>query len=224
MEFRKVFDTIPEQFDKWRPKYCKEAFDHIIRYTGLDVRKAVLEIGPGTGQATEPILATGCYCLAVELGEHLYEFTKNKFADYSNFYIVNGDFGTYDFNGSQVDMIYSAATIQWLPEQVAFSRSYELLKSGGYLVMMLMHGDYKTPNEALYEEIQKVYSKCFYPETPYMQKLIYSNAVNYCFIDFVNSSFTAKENLMRTTILNISERTVTISYYKNHIAPSFLAE
>ena len=26
MESRKIFDTIPEKFDKWRPRYCEEAF------------------------------------------------------------------------------------------------------------------------------------------------------------------------------------------------------
>lgn len=27
MEFRKIFDTIPEQFDKFRPRYSQELFD-----------------------------------------------------------------------------------------------------------------------------------------------------------------------------------------------------
>lgn len=152
----------------------------------------MLEIGPGTGQATEPILATGCDYLAVELGEHLYKFTKKKFANYPNFHIVNGDFATYGFQNSRFDMIYSAATIQWIPEQIAFSRSYELLKSGGFLVMMRMSGDYKTTNETLYAEIQKVYSEYFHPETPYTQKLTYANAVNYGFTDFREFRFYSK--------------------------------
>ena len=29
MEFRKVFDTIPEQFDKYRPRYSAELFAEI---------------------------------------------------------------------------------------------------------------------------------------------------------------------------------------------------
>jgi hypothetical protein len=69
MEFRKVFDSIPEQFDKWRPRYCEEVFSDVIQYAKLDTDKIVLEIGPGTGQATEPILKTGCSYLAIELGE-----------------------------------------------------------------------------------------------------------------------------------------------------------
>lgn len=192
MEFRKVFDTIPEKFDKWRPHYCKEAFDCIINNAKLDSSKSVLEIGPGTGQATEPILKTNCNYLAIELGENLYNFTKNKFNSYNNFHIVNGDFELFNYGDKKFDLVYSASTIQWLPEQIAFSKSFELLKNGGYLAMMMLHGDYKTPNETLYREIQEVYSKYFKPETPYTQKLIYRNALNYGFTDFQEYKFQSK--------------------------------
>lgn len=64
MKFRKVFDTIPEKFDKWRPRYCDEVFADVIKHSQLNSEKSALEIGPGTGQATEPILKTGCNYLA----------------------------------------------------------------------------------------------------------------------------------------------------------------
>jgi SAM-dependent methyltransferase len=192
MEFRRVFDTIPEKFDRWRPRYCDEAFAYIIHHTHLDSQKTVLEIGPGTGQATEPILKTGCNYLAIELGEHLAEYTKNKFESYPNFGIVNADFETYDFERQRFDLVFSAATIQWIPEKIAFSKSFDLLNNGGVLAMMMMQGDYKTPNETLYNAIQKVYCEYFHPETPYTQKLIYNNAVNYGFADFRRLEFYSK--------------------------------
>jgi ubiquinone/menaquinone biosynthesis C-methylase UbiE len=184
MEFRKVFDTIPEKFDKWRPRYCNEVFADVIKHSQLDSGKSALEIGPGTGQATEPILKTGCNYLAIELGGHLAEYTKNKFKAYDNFHIVNADFETYNFGRQKFDMVYSAATIQWIPEKIGFSRAFDLLKSGGTFAMMLIKGDYKTPNEPLYNKIQEVYAEYFRPETPYTQKLAYSNVVNYGFVDF----------------------------------------
>ena len=71
MDFRKIFDTIPEEFDRWRPRYCPELFADLAEYGQLGPGKEVLEVGPGTGQATEPVLRTGCSYTAIELGEHL---------------------------------------------------------------------------------------------------------------------------------------------------------
>ena len=192
MEFRKVFDTIPEKFDKWRPRYCDEVFKDVIKHSQLDSGKSALEIGPGTGQATEPILKTGCNYLAIELGEHLAEYTKNKFKSYDNFHIVNADFETYNFEQQKFDLVYSAATIQWIPEKIGFSRAFNLLKSGGTFAMMLMTGEYKTPNEALYNAIEKVYDQYFRPETLYTQKLDYNNVVNYGFVDFERREYYSK--------------------------------
>ena len=73
MEFRKVFDTIPEQFDRYRPRYTERLFSDLIAYAAIGPGKTVLELGPGTGQATDPVLNTGCDYHAIELGEHLYE-------------------------------------------------------------------------------------------------------------------------------------------------------
>ena len=78
MEYRKVFDQIPEQFDKYRPRYCTELFEYLIGYAGVGPGKKVLELGPGTGQATEPILKTGCDYNAIELGENFYAKMKEK--------------------------------------------------------------------------------------------------------------------------------------------------
>ena len=48
MEFRKIFDTIPEQFDRYRPRYCPALFEYLIHDAGIGPGKRVLEIGPGT--------------------------------------------------------------------------------------------------------------------------------------------------------------------------------
>lgn len=183
MDFRKTFDRIPEQFDKWRPRYCDELFADVIEYAKLGSDKTVLEIGPGTGQATEPFLKIGCNYLAIELGEHLAEFTKNKFSSYSNFHIVNDDFETHDFGIQKFDLVYSAATIQWIPEKIGFPKVYDLLKSGGILAMFMTRSDEKSANEELYSQIQEVYQKHFHVETKYTCRLNYDNVVNYGFVD-----------------------------------------
>ena len=183
MDFRKIFDTIPEEFDKWRTRYCDETFNDVIEYSKLGPSKKALEIGPGTGQATEPILKTGCTYLAVELGENLAMYTKNKFSSYNNFEIVNADFETYDFGHDRFDLVYSAATIQWIPEKIGFPKVFDILKSGGTFAMMLTKTDEKSGNEALYMKIEEVYSKYFRPEEEYKCKLNYMNVERYGFTD-----------------------------------------
>lgn len=196
MELRKIFDTIPEQFDRFRPRYSPELFQYLIDHAGIAPGKTVLEIGPGTGQATDPILETGCDYHAIELGEHLYAKMKEKYGAFTNFHIVNDDFITHDFALQRFDMIYSAATIQWIPEQVAFAKTFELLKPGGILAMMLTRSDYKTPNEDLYAKIQKLYDQYYKPEIPYAQGgFRYDHAPEYGYVDFQQHHFPGRREM-----------------------------
>ena len=193
MELRKVFDTIPEQFDRYRPRYSAELFASLVEYAGIGPGKKVLELGPGTGQATDPILNTGCEYHAVELGENMCKMMKRKYGQYPNFNIVNDDFITHNFGSQKFDMIYSAATIQWIPEEIAFSKTFDLLKPGGTLAMMLTKSDYKTPNEELFNKIQQVYSEYFKPEISYTNgSFKYTNAQNYGYAGFEKREFYGK--------------------------------
>ncbi len=176
---RLVFDSIPEKFDKWRVKYNPDLFDYVKKISGLDETKSCLEIGPGTGQASDFAIDSGWDYLAIELGEHLAAKMQEKFGARSNFHIVNADFETYDFGDKKFDLIFSAATIQWIKEDVAYSRVFDLLKEGGILAMMLMRSEYQTPDPALYEDIQKVYDKYFVTDQPYDQKFDYMNGEKY---------------------------------------------
>lgn len=186
MDCRKIFNdkVAPEDFDQFRFQYCDELFADVISYSKLDEAKRTLEIGPGTGQATEPIVQTGCSYLAIELGENFAKSMKDKFHHYPNFSIVNADFETYPFGQNTFDLVYSAAAIQWIPEEIAFPRVYDMLKKNGVLAMFMTHTDYRTPNEKLYEKIQEVYTRFFKPEIPYTAKFDYKHAVKYGFVDF----------------------------------------
>lgn len=119
----------------------------------LNQEKKVLEIGPGTGQATEPILKTGCNYTAIELGENFTSLMKDKFGCYQNFHIVNADFEDYSFNENIYDLVYSAATIQWIPEEIAFTKAYSMLKPGGYLAMFMTRSDETSNCKMDYENV-----------------------------------------------------------------------
>ncbi|MDE6636076.1 MAG: class I SAM-dependent methyltransferase [Lachnospiraceae bacterium] len=211
MDFRKTFDRIPESFDRYRPRYCKELFQELTLVAGLNPKKKVLEIGPGTGQATEPVLKTGCDYTAIELGENFTSFMKNKFGGYENFHIVNADFENYCFEENTYDLVYSAATIQWIPEETAFSKTYKMLKPGGYLAMFMTRSDERTSNIKLAKEIDKVYEKYFHVKQKYNCRLVYENVLNYGFVDLIYKEWKSER------ILNADEYISYISTHCEHI-------
>lgn len=211
MEFRKIFNTIPEEFDKGRTRYCDEVFADLIEYSKLGSGKTVLEIGPGTGQATEPILKTNCSYLAIELGENLAEYTKNKFSSYNNFQIVNDDFIKYSFGKGQFDLVYSAATIQWIPEEIAFPKVHDILKSNGTFAMMFTRTSRKSATEALDLKISEAYDKYFHPEEEYNCKINYDNTKEYGFTDIQYREY------KKTRELTSDEYIGWISTHASHI-------
>jgi SAM-dependent methyltransferase len=179
LDFRTIFDKVPEQFDKWRPRYCDELFNDLIEYAKLNSSKNVLEVGPGTGQATEPILKTNCAYTAIELSEVFVNFMRNSFNTYSNFNIINADFENYNFQPNYFDLIYSAAAFQWIPEKIGYPKAFDILKNGGIFAMFSGNGG--VPDEPLHTQLQEVYKKHFFPEIPYTCKLDYEASYKYGF-------------------------------------------
>lgn len=195
MDFRKTFDRIPEDFDKYRPRYCKELFQELTSACELNSDKKVLEIGPGTGQATEPVLKTGCDYTAIELGENFTSFMKNKFFHYQNFHILNEDFEKYDFADNTFDLVFSAASIQWIPEKIAFPKIYRILKPGGFLAMFMTRSDEESLNVELRRKIDEVYEKYFYVKQRYHCNMRYENALNYGFMNLRYKEWKNKRTL-----------------------------
>lgn len=55
-----TFDTVASTYAKLRPGYVTELYQTIFNYISIDENSNVLEIGSGGGQATAPMLTTGC--------------------------------------------------------------------------------------------------------------------------------------------------------------------
>lgn len=78
MNEEKIFDLISDDYDKYRTTYCEDAFEDVIKFSKLTKGSRVLEIGPGTGQATKPLLDTGCEYYGIDIGENLLAIMKKK--------------------------------------------------------------------------------------------------------------------------------------------------
>ena len=60
-----TFDTVVSIYDKMRPGYAPELFQKIFEYVSVGEKSRVVEVGSGSGQATLPVLKTGCELIEV---------------------------------------------------------------------------------------------------------------------------------------------------------------
>ncbi|MBQ8640101.1 MAG: class I SAM-dependent methyltransferase [Lachnospiraceae bacterium] len=156
---RITFDSDAVNYDQVRPRYCPELFAEIIRKSGITPYSKVLEVGPGTGQATEPFLDFGCKVTAVELGENLADYLQKKYNARKNITVWQGDFLAYP-EEERFDLIYSATAFHWIPREEGFAKVMRILKPGGMVALFWNHpiigGE---PESKINQAMQSVYAK-----------------------------------------------------------------
>lgn len=151
-------------YDKYRPVYVDELFKDIFQMKKLDNNSKALEIGIGTGQATKPILETGCNLLALEIGDQLASFTKEKFQSYGNFNVENSSFEDSSLNDNSYDLVFSASAFHWIPEEFGYSKVFRILKPNGVFARFAIHPYPAKDNIELFEAVQQCYKK-YLPES-----------------------------------------------------------
>lgn len=154
----RYFDENVVMYDKYRPTYVAELYSDIIEYANITENSKILEIGCGTGNATLPFIKQGANVTAVELGENLSEYTKDKFSEYENFNIVNARFEDYNTD-EKYDLIFAATAFHWIKPEYAYSRCKDLLASNGVLATFWNTPRISRDNGELYSEIQALYAE-----------------------------------------------------------------
>lgn len=131
---RALFSCEVDAYDSGRPGYPDGVYDVLREVCGLGPTTRVLEIGPGTGQATGRLLDAGASVTAVELGAEL----ANRLAEnYSGRPLVVevGAFEELDLSTTTVDLVVAATSFHWIPTDVGLQRCADILSPGGWLAL-----------------------------------------------------------------------------------------
>jgi SAM-dependent methyltransferase len=143
---RDSFDSAAEAYDRGRPDYPEELVVDLIAHAGIGEGARVLEIGPGTGQLSVPLAASGATLVAVERGEHLAEIARRKLSRFEHAEVVVADFDRWECAPASFDVIVAATSFHWLDPNTRVAKCAELLRSGGALAIVqttwgVAHGD-----------------------------------------------------------------------------------
>ena len=137
MKRNETFNTIAESYDEVRPFYDQLVIDWIIQKTGITIDDQLLEIGPGTGQATMRFAEAGFKIHCVELGDNLAAILKQKCESYPRVTIDISAFETWQSECfTQFTLIYSATAFHWIEEAVKYKKCAQLLSKNGYLALL----------------------------------------------------------------------------------------
>jgi SAM-dependent methyltransferase len=159
-----MFDEAAELYDRARPGYPAALFDDLARLAGLGPGSRVLEIGPGTGQATVPLAERGCAIVAVELGQHLAAVARRNLARFPAVRVVVSPFEAWPLPPEPFDAVVSATAFEWVDPAVRVTKAADALRPGGALATVATY-HVAGGTEAFFAEVQACYER-WDPATP----------------------------------------------------------
>jgi SAM-dependent methyltransferase len=132
---RQAFGLDAANYHAARPRYPEAVWAALRDRAGLRPGIDILEIGAGTGLATEPLLAAGPKRLvAVEPDARLAEFLRQRLDD-PRLEVIAAPFEETALAPASFDLVASATAFHWLDAVPALRRIHELLRPHGAIAL-----------------------------------------------------------------------------------------
>lgn len=128
---RAEFDADAVAYDTYRPRYPEALFDAIVQAVGRADATAV-EVGAGTGIATEPLVRRGLRVVAIEPAPGMARIARPKLGDRGQ--VVVSTFEEWEPDG-HVDLVTAFSSWHWVNPADAVPKVASLLQPGGVLAL-----------------------------------------------------------------------------------------
>lgn len=164
VEPRTSFDVDPDRYARARPTYPGAHFDVLFerirasrsaedQNDGAPIR--VIEVGPGTGQATTELVARADHVTAAEPGANFAERLRRT---HPSVEVHHGDFEAVTVAPGSFDAVVSATSYHWIRRAARLDRPLELLRPGGWLAVidLVQVGD--PVDRGYFERVQPMYA------------------------------------------------------------------
>ena len=130
---RLTFGIVVDLYDEVRPRYPQALFDEFFAL--LPPEPEVLEVGPGTGQATRDLLSRGAVVHAVEISPLMASRLHSKLPN-ERLRVSVVDFETIDLVAESADAVFSASAYHWISPAAQLDRPAMILRPGGVLAIV----------------------------------------------------------------------------------------
>lgn len=139
LALRRTFDTDAERYAARRPTYPAALFDRLAAYGGLGPGARVLEVAPGTGQATRSLAERGWSVTAVEAGPDLAAVARRELAGAGDVQVVTSSFEDWPLPPEPFDAVLCATAWHWLDPATRLDKAVSALRPGGTVAVVWTH-------------------------------------------------------------------------------------
>ena len=156
-EESRSFDSVADLYDAHRPGYPQDIVDAVLSLTGLRPGSRILEIGSGTGKATELFASRGFSVHCIEPGKHLVSVARWKLRRFPGVTFDVVRFEDWPEHVGVYDLAISAQAFHWVPQPIGYQKVARALKPHGHLA--LFWNMYPGMEGTLAEDLALVYQK-----------------------------------------------------------------
>lgn len=132
-DIRLSFNEAAEIYDSVRPSYPADMFDTLFEM--LPLNPTIVEVGPGTGQATTDLLARGARVHAIEIGPSMAATLRSNLES-DQLRITVDDFERASIPQKSADAVFSATAYHWISRGAQTDRPAQILKPGGVVAIV----------------------------------------------------------------------------------------
>ncbi len=165
-EKRRVsFDSAASMYEEARPSYPEPLIDDILELSGFKSSDRILEIGAGTGKATEMFARRGHSVLAIEPGKAMAAIAEKKFHHNPKVVIELSKFEDWETRGEQFGLVTAAQSFHWIDPGIKYHKPAEVLKPKGFIALF-WNKPYNMDRE-IWTQLDTIYRDYFLKELPF---------------------------------------------------------
>jgi SAM-dependent methyltransferase len=141
-EQRLAFGRVAELYDRARPSYPAAAIDAVLEYGALAPGARIVEVGAGTGKATELLADRGLDVLAIEPSAEMAALARVKLARRPGVTLVQSAFEDW-VPDERFAAVVSVQAWHWVDPDVRYAKAHQALTPGGMLTAVWSFPDWE---------------------------------------------------------------------------------
>lgn len=133
-EGRRLFGANPAAYDLARPGHAERVYEILVERCDLGPGTAVIEVGPGTGQATRKLVELGASPLvAIEPNAELARYLAGSIGVGVDIRVTALE--DTDLPAESFDLAAAASSFHWIDEAAGLSALFGALRPGGWVAL-----------------------------------------------------------------------------------------